>query len=59
MTVGGEMLLKKFGGTALRVAEAFLRGELDKMDEQDMGAVVTPLILEAAKFRIKEGFDKK
>ncbi|MCK9458209.1 MAG: hypothetical protein M0R80_00910 [Proteobacteria bacterium] len=50
MRIGGRDLLNKYG-TALAVAEALLRGELNSNEEQFVEDVVSPTIMQAAVLR--------
>ncbi len=54
-TDGGQMLVDRFGGTCLSVAEAFLRGELNAEEEAFVCDIVTPVFMDAAIFRMQSG----
>ncbi|QQG45143.1 MAG: hypothetical protein HYW89_04055 [Candidatus Sungiibacteriota bacterium] len=58
MSIGAWGLLTKYG-TPLKVAEAFLKGELNPMEEEHIEDIVTPVILETAKFRITQNMAKQ
>jgi len=51
MTIGEEDLLKKHG-TRLKVAEAFLKGEISSFEEPYAIRLISKTTLEAAKMRI-------
>ena len=51
-TIGADMLETKYG-SALAVAEALLRNEIDSHEQEFVNEVVSRIILEAAKFRVE------
>lgn len=54
MTCGGALLLEKYEGSPLRVAEAFLRGELRLIDEGHVGEIVDQVTMMAAIWRVEK-----
>lgn len=57
MRIGARDLLNKYG-TGLAVAEALLTGKLSSFEEAFVSDVVDTIILEAAKFRVKQQKEK-
>ena len=53
MTVGADNLLKEYGGSRIAVAEALLRNEIDSWRLQYVDELISPMIMEAAKFRVE------
>jgi hypothetical protein len=52
-------LLKKYGGSRLKVADALMLGKLETREEVYVEELVGPIIFAAAGFRIKEMLGKK
>lgn len=52
MNIGAERVLRKYG-TRLKVAEAFLKGQLNSFDESFLDWLVDDVTLEAARIRIE------
>jgi hypothetical protein len=52
-SIGGDMLLEEFKGSALAVAEALLLGKLESYEIDRVNEVVSPLVLQAAKIRLE------
>lgn len=54
MRIGAGWLLEEHGGTRLGVAEALLKGRI--RNDEFVGDLVTPVLLEAARIRIEEAW---
>jgi hypothetical protein len=54
MTWGAGVLLEKFGGSTLAIAEAFLKKELRSSDEGHVGEIVDRVTMMAAIWRVEK-----
>lgn len=52
-SIGAVDLSRRFNGSALAVAEALLLNELRTWEIDQVGEVVSPLVLEAARIRLE------
>lgn len=57
MSIGAEMLLKKYKGSSLAIAEALIMGNLEVDELDHVGGLVSQLMLQTAKIRL-EGMGK-
>lgn len=53
MTIGARRVLEEYGDSPLAVAEALLRNEIKPHDMDYAAEAITPMIMEAAKFRVE------